>query len=174
MTVFEYGAGGSTLWFARHAKHVVTVEHNPAWADAVEQALGADGLVNAEVVRVLPEVSCATPEDISDPFAYFSSDEALAGYRFRNYASFIDKYPEHAFDVVSVDGRARPSCIYHGHARVKRGGYLILDNSDRPAYHPAYRFLSGWEVYAFAGPGPYSDYQWETTVWRRPGLEGFR
>src|SRR6266576_1205646 len=30
-TVFEYGAGGSTLWLADRVARVISVEHDPAW-----------------------------------------------------------------------------------------------------------------------------------------------
>ena len=29
--VFEYGIGGSSFWWARRVKEVVSVEHNPQW-----------------------------------------------------------------------------------------------------------------------------------------------
>lgn len=35
--VFEFGAGGSTLWWAERVARVVAVEHNPVWLDVVRQ-----------------------------------------------------------------------------------------------------------------------------------------
>jgi len=32
MKVYEFGAGGSTLWYAKRVKSVTSVEHNPKWA----------------------------------------------------------------------------------------------------------------------------------------------
>lgn len=43
-TVLEYGSGMSTVWFAQHASHVVSVESNPAWAEKVSRLLVAKGL----------------------------------------------------------------------------------------------------------------------------------
>src|SRR5688572_27506537 len=31
LSVFEWGSGGSTLWFAERARSVVSVEHDPVW-----------------------------------------------------------------------------------------------------------------------------------------------
>src|ERR1700756_4085872 len=28
---FEWGSGGSTIWFARHCRKLISIEHNPAW-----------------------------------------------------------------------------------------------------------------------------------------------
>lgn len=35
MTVWEFGSGNSTLWFARRVKQISTVEHHKLWADAL-------------------------------------------------------------------------------------------------------------------------------------------
>jgi predicted O-methyltransferase YrrM len=35
--VLEFGAGGSTLWFAHHAKLVISFENNPKWLKRVKE-----------------------------------------------------------------------------------------------------------------------------------------
>jgi predicted O-methyltransferase YrrM len=40
LRVFEYGAGASTLYFARRARQVVAVEHTMLWHDRVAAKLG--------------------------------------------------------------------------------------------------------------------------------------
>jgi len=44
--VLEYGAGGSTLFFARRAKHVTSIENSSEWAAKVTAAAGQKGLNN--------------------------------------------------------------------------------------------------------------------------------
>lgn len=39
-TVFEFGAGGSTLFWGQRAQHVIAVEHDPAWCMSVQAAAG--------------------------------------------------------------------------------------------------------------------------------------
>lgn len=39
MRVFEWGSGGSTLWFAQRAASVVSIEHNLNWHDRVYESL---------------------------------------------------------------------------------------------------------------------------------------
>ena len=39
--VFEYGGGGSTLWFLDRGAEVVTVEHHEGWANQLEEATSA-------------------------------------------------------------------------------------------------------------------------------------
>ena len=49
MTVLEYGSGGSTIFFARRCKRVISIEDDPVWLAAVRQRLDALELGNAEV-----------------------------------------------------------------------------------------------------------------------------
>ena len=55
---------------------------------------------------------------------------------FQNYASAIDQFGAHSFDLVLVDGRSRPSCFKHAVPCVAPNGYIVLDNSDVP-HHAA-------------------------------------
>lgn len=87
---------------------------------------------------------------------------------FQRYASQIDKYPDQHFDLVIVDGRARPSCLMHGVPKVKVGGMLVLDNADRDYYlartHP---FLKEFAPYRFRGMAPGSAVYTQTNVYFR-------
>src|SRR5712692_963092 len=47
--VFEYGCGGSTLFFAARAARVVCVEHNKSWALSVGAALIGGRLTNVSI-----------------------------------------------------------------------------------------------------------------------------
>lgn len=171
--VFEYGAGGSSIFFASRVGKLVSVEHDAVWFGQTEKAL--TGLrcrrpfdwrgVLAE--PNFPDQPIELPS--SDPLSYMSSDEALQGKSFHRYVSLIDEYPDNHFDVVLIDGRARPSCFLHAIGKVKVGGYIVLDNAERESYawiEETARKL-GFEVSEFWGPGPYNDYCWRTIFLRR-------
>jgi predicted O-methyltransferase YrrM len=49
--------------------------------------------------------------------------------QYRNYVEQIDAFADATFDIVLVDGAARPSCIMHSIHKVKPGGLLIVDNT---------------------------------------------
>src|SRR5882724_10582455 len=49
MKVFEYGSGGSTLFFARRAKSVVSVEDNAKWFEWVSRRLEQQRLANVSL-----------------------------------------------------------------------------------------------------------------------------
>jgi len=137
-TVFEFGGGGSTAWFADRAARVVTVEHDEDW------------------YRVLV-----------DAMADRSNVEILYVANLDNYASMIDSCGTAEFDVVLVDGRERVACVERAKHRIKRGGRLILDDSNRPKYKAASAILSDWTREEFFGFAPCKDEPGFTTVWTR-------
>jgi len=134
MNVFEYGSGGSTLFWLYHGANVVSVEHNPQWYDLMKNKLQSEKSIDYRLIA--PDL--AEKDDMffdpSDPEKYFSSDMLYMNYQFCNYVTQIDAFPDGHFDLVLIDGRARPSCIKHSINKVRIGGKIILDNSDRDYY----------------------------------------
>ena len=70
-----------------------------------------------------------------------SSDPNINSFSFKKFVTTIDQYPDHYFDLVFVDGRARNSCIKHAIPKVKNGGYILLDDSDRKSYQKGKDYL---------------------------------
>jgi hypothetical protein len=163
--VFEYGSGGSTLFFAENCQRVISVEHDVKWFDLVRSALAKKQVNNCDLQLILPEPTVISSGSFDDPECY--ADEDYKGYNFYRYVSSIDSFPDEFFDLVVVDGRARPSCVIHARPKIKIGGYLLLDDSERDSYQRAKGLLSGWDKHEFYGPGPYSTKFWETTIWKR-------
>jgi hypothetical protein len=129
--VFEYGGGGSTLYFIDKGANVVTVEHDEDWFNLIQKKISNNK--NWDGILEKPQFSSAI-NNPSNPDLYISMDENYNGRCFRNYASSIDRYPDSFFDFVVIDGRSRPSCIKHSFCKVKPGGYLLLDNTERNYY----------------------------------------
>lgn len=101
--VAEFGSGMSTVWLARRARTVVSHEDCPAWHDKVVGILARHGLGNVEL-------SLHT-----DPLRYAS----------------LDDVPGRQFDLILVDGSVRDRCMRTALARVRPGGVVYLDNSDK-------------------------------------------
>ena len=59
LAVFEYGSGGSTLFFARRAASVVSVEDNPEWFNRVQKRLAEQQITN--VNRLLEQHRVSGP-----------------------------------------------------------------------------------------------------------------
>lgn len=148
-SVFEFGAGQSTLWFASHAREVVSVEHNAAWYQRLSTQVG-------------PNVSLQLrPTDTSE----LGSD---AEDQDSDFSAAIDAYPRQAFDVVAIDGPERVACIRHTISRLKPDGLLVLDNSDRPSLRAGIELLAreGFGRVDFHGFVPaYGTYNCTSVFW---------
>lgn len=170
MRVYEYGAGGSTLFFAKRVKEVISVEHDQIWSDKIFEVIKKRNYHNSLIHLVEPTTNeFLLGQDPSEPNSYISSLDLFTNQYFKDYAINIDNYPDGYFDVVLIDGRARPSCFKHAITKVKEGGFLILDNAERPHYLYIHEFLenSHWIKYELHGPGPYNLYFWQTCVWQK-------
>jgi predicted O-methyltransferase YrrM len=166
--VFEYGCGGSTFFFADRAQKVVCVEHDPAWADLVLKRLSEKGIRNVDLVVKEPgEEHSLTVADPSDPDSYASSDEHFTGRSFREYVQVIDQYPDESFDIILIDGRARPSCFKHARKKLRPGGAIIWDNMERDYYWKSMGQLSSaYKMTDCPGPCPFLRHFTRTTIWQ--------
>ncbi len=162
-TVFEYGSGGSTVYWARRAAQVVSVEHDEEWYHRVEDLLKTRSLTNCTYIlrRPLP-LHADTPAPVRSA--------AMPDKDFTSYVHTIDAYPDRWFDLVVVDGRARIDCLHRAVPKVKAGGCLVLDNSQRERYAAAVHELSRrYAARRFVGIVPCRSRGFgTTTVWRIP------
>jgi hypothetical protein len=102
MRAFEWGSGKSTLWLSRHVRELISVEHEPAWYERVTEMLSESRIVNTQLRFAEPTT----------------------------YAEQIAGFPDGTFDFVLVDGAERDACIRAAAAKVRKGGWLVLDNAD--------------------------------------------
>lgn len=159
LRVFEFGSGGSTIYFSNKAKELVSIEHNKDWYEVVKAEINKRKIQNCEY-RLVP----AGKRKIYD---YFRSTTEIES-SFENYVKAIREYPDHYFDIVSVDGRARVQCVIEAYEKVKPGGYILLDNSERKDYFEAHMFLKrkGAKPFHFFGLVGYEPPLAQTTLWK--------
>ena len=159
MQLFEYGSGGSSLFFAEKTAHIISAEHNRQWYSNTKKAIEQSGLMNIDYELFEPEPDTDTGhKDCKNPEHYISCFAEYKQLQFKKYVTAIDAYPDASFDLVIVDGRVRHSCIAHAVKKVKRNGALLLDNADRAYYlHPFPELLDKrkWEQLKFIGHFPY-------------------
>lgn len=170
MRVFEYGSGGSTLFWLRYGALYVSIEHDLDWYSLVRQRLTPEQEHLIDYRLVLPELvkDSGWQGDPADPESYTSSDEPFYGYSFRKYVTQIDAFPNEYFDFILIDGRARPSCIKHSVPKVKVGGLLVLDNADRSYYTSKTQvYLQDFFLHEFYGVGPLVREMWKTNIYKR-------
>ena len=169
--VFEYGGGNSTLWLAKQVKSLTTVEHDAGWFTRIEQQLAEAGLTNCVVLFRKPQdAETTTPEAANgDGIGYLS--EKCPG-SFAAYVQTIDEFPDNSFDLVFVDGRSRAACLHHAARKVRPGGFLVLDDSNRERYQKAVQWLEAWVRRDFCGIKPFQSRLGYTTCWIKPGMMG--
>jgi predicted O-methyltransferase YrrM len=115
MRVCEYGSGGSTLFFARRTKSVLSIEDNPRWFEIVRARLKEKNVQNA-VVKL-----CQF--DFKNPVGFEGSE-------------YLHAIPDETFDVIVIDGseewtQVRPACFEKAEGRIRRGGIIVVDDSWR-------------------------------------------
>jgi predicted O-methyltransferase YrrM len=150
--VFEYGSGASTLWLARRADEIVSIEHHRGFGEYIAPSLAAPGNVD---LRIVEPVQTAIP-----PVP--SAKEGHAGLDFSDYVASIDS-TSGSFDLVVIDGRAREACLPAALPRLAPDGIIVFDNSRRPRYKAAIRAA---EVHERRLPGltPTLPYPEQTSV----------
>ncbi|MGF1578534.1 MAG: methyltransferase domain-containing protein [Gemmataceae bacterium] len=170
MKVFEYGCGGSTLYFGSRVAKLVSVEHDPKWLAQIQEQMESQETCEWEsYLREPVLMNPPWPTNPSDLNSYISGGHEYQGLSFSDYVTVIDDYPEEYFDLILIDGRARPSCFKHAQSRLKPYGYLVVDNIDIPYYSTILQFIRAyeWPGSIYYGPGPYSPRFWGTGVWQK-------
>jgi len=144
-SVLELGSGRSTLWLGRRAGSVLTFEDNEFWHQRAAELIAEQGLANVRLRRLPVEEFSAT----------------------------IGAMADETFDLVVVDfleseDSDRVEAVRAARSKVRPGGLLLLDDSDRPGYAPAYELLSGWRERRFTGVKDEYPQVCETAIFRRP------
>jgi hypothetical protein len=112
LTVFEYGCGNSTHWFARHVEHITSLEHTKKWHDQLKNKLPQNvELVFEEVVSTKSYHELAFQPLLTET----------------PYSRKINTRPDF-YNIVIVDGIYRNNCIVNAIEKLTPDGIIILDN----------------------------------------------
>lgn len=163
--VFEYGMGGSTLFFLDAACTVVSVEHDVEWGRRLTTLIGSNSRWTSLVVPPDQRGANVSNDLYSSCFPGYESSD------FQEYVETITVQPDESLDVVMVDGRARSGALAAAASKVVPSGVIVLDNAERPRYSKAVDELcaQGWRAKRLFGPGPYVDYEyWDTLFLVKP------
>jgi hypothetical protein len=163
--VFEYGSGGSTLWFAERVRRVTSIEHDPDWHARVVQEARRAGITNCTIVLREPTRWASSEAEIADKRGEYSSPSAPGS--FEDYVRACEGFADETFDLVLVDGKTRSACLRQVASKVRLGGLLALDDSERPLFRDDVLSLAAWPSTTFEGLRPGSPSQSRTTFWKR-------
>ena len=160
--VFEWGSGASTVWLAKRASEVVSIDHDEGWIEFSRPRLARLG--NARVELVPPD-PLASPDR-----RYHSGKSGYHDVSFEAYVNAIDRHPD-SFDLIVVDGRARAACLGKALDRLAGDGMIVFDNSHRRRYREAIA-RCGLEARVTRGLVPSLPLPDETTLLRRSAWPG--
>ncbi len=160
MTVFEWGSGGSTLFIAQRVQRIISIEYDVVQYFVLRIHIALRRTKNIELWIIQPERGNNTS-------LYSSTHAKHLGEDYKQYCEIIDSYPDESFDVVLIDGRARVACIHHARQKVRVGGFLILDDSERAPYQQVLATLTHFERSEFYGTGPHLTTPHKTTIFKR-------
>ena len=167
---FEWGSGGSTLFIAKRVGKLISVEHDLKWHSLVSRLIKQHEISNCELFLKKPR-SSNNQLDLNEGKVspdYLSSEKGGQGFVFEEYCKAIEAYPDEHFNLVFVDGMARPSCIFHALRKLKPGGFLMLDDTHKVQYAQTMQLLDDWKRKDFFGPKPYNRSQlYQTTIWQK-------
>jgi predicted O-methyltransferase YrrM len=155
MEIFEWGSGGSTLFFAKRVKKVISIEHDKKWFCYETDLLKK--YKNIELHLIEPQKTGI----------YENKRKEYKGLYFDQYVNSIEKYDK--FDVIVIDGRQRNLCLKKAINHIKKGGIIVFDNFDRKYYKKSLMFVNNnmFERIDCYGFVPFGTMQSLTTIFRR-------
>ena len=143
MILFEWGAGGSTIFYSKLVKKVISIEYDDSYFNFVQKQLKDRD--NVELIFAPPQ----------EKGKYKSFSPQHVGSFFDNYVQTIDAYPDQSFDAIVVDGRQRNECFKIALRKVKRDGIIVFDNFDREIYKKS-QYYPGLSHISIEGLMPFS------------------
>jgi len=159
----EYGSGRSTQFFSKRVKTLYSVEHDEAWYRQVKDQIQEKGISNTLLNLKKPDHPITPPKMTSEMEAFTSEkDFPNKDTSFTQYTAFIDSFENDFFDFILIDGRARRTCALKAKSKLKEGGLMVLDNSERKRYERVHSALKDWpSIVTTTGLT-------DTTIWLKP------
>jgi len=131
MRILEIGGGNSTLYFLNKGCSVITIEHSKQWANFITKYIDSDVITNKE------------------------TDFQLKILKGQDAINFLKKLPDNTFDVVLIDCAdeytRRNDCVETSRSKIKKGGWMVLDDSDHPSKWLGVDLMSDYERLRFTG-----------------------
>lgn len=148
----EYGSGRSTIWLASRVSHLTSVEHDSTWFKSIASRISRNGITNV-VYRYTPIEGA---NETKGPIGCVTAN-------LPRYVSVADDFADGTLDLVIVDGQFRLECIRHTIPKIRPGGLLLLDDSQRWPDLANIPVPANWPIVNHSTNGLK-----HTSIWRRP------
>lgn len=147
--VLEFGSGNSTLWFLEKKCEITSIEHDKLWYNTVNDYAH----------------SASFDKDVMSQFCFLNKQKETTW-------QFLNETENESFDLILVDGsndfNNRNECIEKSISKLKKGGWMVLDNSDHPNNWPGGLFMDSlYKRVRFTGFTPMGLYISQTSFWQK-------
>ena len=139
--MLEWGCGGSTIKFAETVKHIDSIEHQSEWYDNIKNLLPT----NANLYHVPPNESELRDKEldqsafnvwrpciernnkvrIENDILFRVCRDGRDWHEYINYINFPTTLNK-TYDVILIDGRARPNCAFIALSLLKKDGVVVV------------------------------------------------
>ncbi len=143
LTVFEFGSGSSTLFFAKRVLSITSVEYDSNWYNSVNETLKA--FDNAKIIF----------QEVSEEYINKMKTDSDSG----------------KYDIIVIDGRERVKCAKEAITCLTDKGVIIFDDTFRDHYQEGIVFLkeNGFKKLTFTGLKPGGLHIDETSIFYKSG-----
>jgi hypothetical protein len=149
----EWGSGRSTAWFGSRLKSLLSIEYNADWQKQVAAQLHQKHLTHVECRYIALEHPPSQPT-----VAHYTPTPA--------YVQAIADFADSSLDFVVVDGHYRQACVLAALNKLKPGGLLLVDNTNRVPI-PEWGVPADWPMVHQS-----RNVMTETTIWQKPSTDG--
>jgi hypothetical protein len=142
LSMFEYGSGNSTMFYASKVGYVKSIETDEGWYSYVRDTM---------------------PENV-DLELFTRTDGSV------NYCE-ISGQQDRKYDIVVVDAEERTECLMHADKAVSERGVILLDDATPEVHGPGMEHLTsrGFRRLDFEGLKPASIRAYRTSIFYRDG-----
>jgi predicted O-methyltransferase YrrM len=148
MRILELGGGNSTLWFLKRKVQLTTIEDSSQWGEFVSQYISNNPQLKLKGL----------------------SDFEIKIMQGREVIDYLNQFPDEHFDLVLVDSSdqhiSRNECVKVCMTKVKKNGWLVLDNSDHPGRWWAVDMMEQYKRIRFTGYVPMALSVSQTSFWK--------
>jgi predicted O-methyltransferase YrrM len=112
--VLEFGGGQSTLWWAKRAAEVLSLEENPVWRERISKQLPA----NAKMEHI---------------------EAKTAEICVRECTAALARHDKPSYDIIVIDGPWRADLAALSIASLSKDGAIICDNAEGYGFFEAFK-----------------------------------
>ncbi len=133
MSVLEFGSGRSSAWFARRIKKLTSIEYDESWYKVVKSKLEKENITNVNLRLILLDHALLEPEQEFYEIC-------------PSYVAVLDEFVDESLDFIIVDGHYRTLCTRKSISKIKPGGYLLIDDTNKWSSLDSLNIPKDWSI----------------------------